>query len=144
MYSSLICQIGWQRTKTGSPSGAFAICHAAPAATAEGSVCGFTTLQCCCREATLAITDLAAVGLALWAATADLTANHQIFTLNNLLGQQLSVRLGSIASGGVSCFFFDTMAPCRPILAVTSSIHAASYMLRQLAPSRRTSCSSSG
>jgi hypothetical protein len=60
----------------------------AVAATADGDVHCFSSLCCCGREATLAITDLVAVGLALWAATADLTANHQIFTLNNLLGQQ--------------------------------------------------------
>lgn len=37
------------------------------------------------READLAFTDLVAVGVALVAASADVSANHQIFTLNNLL-----------------------------------------------------------
>ena len=63
------------------------------------------------------------MGLALWAATADLTANHQIFTLNNLLGQQSSIRMGSIMSGNVSDCFVDMRALCNHVSAVTCSIH---------------------
>ena len=65
------------------------------------------------REATLALTDLAAVSVALWAATADLSAHHQMFTLNNLLGQRLLMWLGSQVFADVSCLFLETMAPCR-------------------------------
>ena len=70
----------------------------------------FSALCCCPREATLALTDLAAVGLALWAATADLTANHQIFTLNNLLGQQhymAELWLYCIGASGNICCLSD-------------------------------------